>query len=196
MLPFTSAGGAKPIAGRGGLEGFTPPHRFKARTAASDGQRASTRAARSAGHNFAVILLSKTMDVGRDHLIHRKRSPFPYEGKDLTRSKLRRDCPGRRDTSHFRMIRTSARNASRRGTGLQVTSSTAERSPFPSRGRTRRARFGGVVGNVGHPWLSRTSSTASGPPSPRGATADAVLTSSTANAVPLPLIGEGLKSAR
>ena len=30
-----------------------------------------------------MILLSKTMDVGRDHLIHRKRSPFPYEGKDL-----------------------------------------------------------------------------------------------------------------
>ena len=27
-------------------------------------------------------------------------------------------------------------DASRRGAGLQVTSSTAERSPFPSRGRT------------------------------------------------------------
>ena len=27
------------------------------------------------------------MDVGRDHLIHRKRSPFPYEGKALTRPK-------------------------------------------------------------------------------------------------------------
>ena len=46
VLPFTSAGGAKPIAGRGGLEGFAPPHRFKARTAASDGHTASTRAAR------------------------------------------------------------------------------------------------------------------------------------------------------
>ena len=31
----------------------------------------------SAGLIFAVILLSKAMDVGRDHLIHRKRSPFP-----------------------------------------------------------------------------------------------------------------------
>ena len=71
VLAFTSAGGAKPIAGRGGLEGFTPPHRFKARTAASDGQHAFTRAARSAGLRFAVIPLSKTMDVGRDHLIHR-----------------------------------------------------------------------------------------------------------------------------
>ena len=26
VLLFTSAGGAKPIAGKGGLEGFTPPH--------------------------------------------------------------------------------------------------------------------------------------------------------------------------
>ena len=46
VLAFTSAGGAKPIDGRGGLERFTPPHRFKARTAASDGQRAYPRAAR------------------------------------------------------------------------------------------------------------------------------------------------------
>ena len=42
----------------------------------------------SAGLNFVVILLSKTMDVGRDHLIHRKRSPFPYEGKALTPLKV------------------------------------------------------------------------------------------------------------
>ena len=65
VLAFTSAGGAKPIAGRGGLEGFTPPHRFKARTAASDGQHAFTRAARSAGLRFAVIPLSKGTDRGR-----------------------------------------------------------------------------------------------------------------------------------
>ena len=45
----------------------------------------------SAGLNFAVIVLSKAVDVGRNHLIHRKRSPFPYEGKALTRLKLRRD---------------------------------------------------------------------------------------------------------
>ena len=32
----------------------------------------------------AVIVLSKTDNVERDHLIHRKRSPFPYEGKALT----------------------------------------------------------------------------------------------------------------
>ena len=86
VLVFTSAGGAKPNAGKGGLEGFTPPHRFKARTAASDGHCAFTRAARSAGLRFAVILLSKAMVIGRDHLIHRKRSPFPYEGRPLTRS--------------------------------------------------------------------------------------------------------------
>ena len=35
-----------------------------------------------------MIVLSKTSDVGRDHLIHRKRSPFPYEGKALTRLKV------------------------------------------------------------------------------------------------------------
>ena len=35
-----------------------------------------------------MILLSKAMDVGRDHLIHRKRSPFPYEGKALTPLKV------------------------------------------------------------------------------------------------------------
>ena len=29
VLAFTSAGGAKPIAGRGGLEGFTPPHHYR-----------------------------------------------------------------------------------------------------------------------------------------------------------------------
>ena len=39
-----------------------------------------------------LIVLSKTVYVEWDHLIHRKRSPFPYEGKALTRLKLRRDC--------------------------------------------------------------------------------------------------------
>ena len=34
--------------------------------------------------NLAVIALPKAAAVGRDHLIHRKRSPFPYEGKDLS----------------------------------------------------------------------------------------------------------------
>ena len=85
--PFTSAGGAKPIAGRGGLEGFTPPHKFKARTAASDGQHASTRAARSAGLRFAVRSLSKAIDreiskVRRPgwNLIHRGAVPLPLVG--------------------------------------------------------------------------------------------------------------------
>ena len=38
--------------------------------------------------NSAAIVLSKTVNVGRDHLIHRKRSPFPYEGKALTHRKV------------------------------------------------------------------------------------------------------------
>ena len=33
---------------------------------------------------LTVIVLSKSVTIVRDHLIHRKRSPFPYEGKDLT----------------------------------------------------------------------------------------------------------------
>ena len=61
----------------GWVGGVYPSAPLTARTAASDGQYAFTRAARSAGLRFAVILLSKAMDVGRDHLIHRKRSPFP-----------------------------------------------------------------------------------------------------------------------
>ena len=72
---------------------------FKARTEVSDGQHASTHAARSAGFGFAVLVLSIAVDVGRDHLIHRKRSPFPYEGKALTPLKLRRDCKCR--ARHF-----------------------------------------------------------------------------------------------
>ena len=54
----------------------------------------------SAGLRFAVILLSKTIDVGRDHLIHRKRSPFPYEGKALTRSKVGETPNVGRDTPY------------------------------------------------------------------------------------------------
>ena len=94
------SGGANPIAAigtdadclaaaRGGLEGLAPPHRFKARIAASDGQRISTRAARSAGLRFAVRSLSEVTDreinkVRRPgwHLIHRCRGPpSPHRGR-------------------------------------------------------------------------------------------------------------------
>ena len=123
-------GGAKPIAGKGGLEGFTPPHRFKARTAASDGQRAFTRAARSAGLRFAVIVLSETIDVGRDHLIHRKRSPFPYEGKDLTPLKLRRDCNFR--ARHFQHAASKTLPHCRTAKGCSHSRAPAGRSPSPA----------------------------------------------------------------
>ena len=89
-----------------------------------------------AGLRFAVILLSKAMDVGRDHLIHRKRSPFPYEGKALMRLELGRDCECPARHFPFPAAFYFGVFAPRRGAGLQVTSSTAERSPFPSRGRT------------------------------------------------------------
>ena len=118
-LPRCPAG-RSPSPRWGGLEGFTPPHRFKARIAASDGHNTSTRAARSAGLRFAVILLSKAMDVVRDHLIHRKRSPFPYEGKALMRRKVGWTSRIGRDTSQLRRAkrcRTARRGEAHRRAG-------------------------------------------------------------------------------
>ena len=63
------------------------------------------RAARSAELNFAVIVLSKTYEVGRDHLIHRKRSPFPYEGKALTPRKVGETYNVERSTTRQRFAR-------------------------------------------------------------------------------------------
>ena len=55
------------------------------------GQRGNASLAALFSHlYYAVIALTKTIDVERDHLIHRKRSPFPYEGKALTHSILGR----------------------------------------------------------------------------------------------------------
>ena len=83
------AGGAKPIAATemgadrlaaawGGLEGFTPPHRFKARTAASDGQTAFTRAARQRIDQVCGEVTVQSDGQGNNkvrrlswHLIHR-----------------------------------------------------------------------------------------------------------------------------
>ena len=71
MLPFAQAGGAKPIAARdtsaghlvGWVGGVHPSAPLKARTAASDGHCAFTRAARSAGLRFAEIPLSQAVTV-------------------------------------------------------------------------------------------------------------------------------------
>ena len=75
-------GGAKPFAGRVGWRGL-PLRTIKG---ADTGFRRTNgihpRLRVSAGLNFAVILLSKAMDVGRDHLIHRGAVPLPLEGKD------------------------------------------------------------------------------------------------------------------
>ena len=56
--------------------------------------------ARSAGLNFAVILLSKA--IGRDHLIHRKRSPF-LRGEGLNAPESGRNFKYR--TQHFQLRR-------------------------------------------------------------------------------------------
>ena len=60
-----------------------------------------------------LIVLSKTVYVEWDHLIHRKRSPFPYEGKALTPLKLGRGFPYR--ARHFHLAASEALPRSRRG---------------------------------------------------------------------------------
>ena len=100
-----------PLCGVGG-GGVHPSAPIQARTAASDGQRASTRAARSAGLRFAVIPLSKALDRENKvrrlcwHLIHRKRSPFPSVGEGLNAAKSGRDlqCWAR----HFHLAASEA----------------------------------------------------------------------------------------
>ena len=52
-----------------------------------------------------MIVLSKIYDVGRDHLIHRKRSPFPYEGKALTPRKVGETYNVERGTTRQRFAR-------------------------------------------------------------------------------------------
>ena len=85
------------------------------------------------GLRFAVRSLSKAIDRENNkvrrlcwHLIHRKRSPFPSIGEGLSAVEI--EASIRMAGAFF--------DAPRRGAGLPVTSSTAERSPFPSRGRT------------------------------------------------------------
>ena len=71
-LPRMPAGRspAPPAAMRrwGGLEGFTPPHNLRRGQRLPTDSEYSPAPRVSAGLNFAVILLSKAMNVGRDHL--------------------------------------------------------------------------------------------------------------------------------
>ena len=90
----------------------------------------------SAGLRFAVILLSKTMDVGRDHLIHRKRSPFPYEGKDLMPDKVGETANVGRDTFNLRRAE-HCRVAGRSKTCPNLSGVKS----FPSRGRGTAPRW-------------------------------------------------------
>ena len=63
-----TASGTLPLsgAGRGGVGGVHPSAYLKARTAASDGHCAFTRAARSAGLRFAVRSLSKAIPIATE----------------------------------------------------------------------------------------------------------------------------------
>ena len=79
-----------------------------------------------------MITLSKAMDVERDHLIHRKRSPFPYEGKDLTRLKMGETFPAGRDTPRVRRAKR-CRTSLDRGRVLSFTSAGGAK-PMAGRG--------------------------------------------------------------
>ena len=73
-------GGAEPFAGRVGWRGLP----LRTIPGADSGLRRTLcihpRLRVSASIGFAVILLSKAMDVGRDHLIHRGAVPLPLIG--------------------------------------------------------------------------------------------------------------------
>ena len=142
VRPFPIAGGAKPIAAMqtdagclaaawGGLEGFTPPHEFKARTATSDGQRTFTRAARQRRAQVCGEVTVQRLGQGKDkvrrpgwHLIHRKRSPFPSIGEGLNAREAGRvfECRVRyyhaRRAKRCREIRRGEAHR-RRGGGLE-----------------------------------------------------------------------------
>ena len=99
--------------------------------------RRAKRCRVSARRNFAVILLSKAMEVGRDHLIHRKRSPFPYEGKALARSKIGVTSPIGRTNS-----RSATGNAS-----LKIAASEA----LPRCRDARRLKTRSLIGRLSLP---------------------------------------------
>ena len=112
-LPVAQAGGAKPIAATetggadrlaaawGGLEGFTPPHRFKARTAASDGQRIFTRAARQRMDRVCGEVTVKSSGQGKQTPApglapHPPQAvPLPLRGEGLNALQVLRDFPCR-----------------------------------------------------------------------------------------------------
>ena len=72
------------------------------------------------------------MNIERDHLIHRKRSPFPYEGKDLTPDKVGLIATVRRTTSR-----------SAKGSGCAVHLIHRGAVPLPLKGKDNSALQGG-----------------------------------------------------
>ena len=72
-----------------------------------------------------MIALSKTVDVGRDHLIHRKRSPFPYEGKALTRLNMGETFPIGRDTSRPVRFSRIGEKRSAKGSNTSIIAASA-----------------------------------------------------------------------
>ena len=114
MLSNAQTGGAKPNAARryaavGWVGGVYPSAPFKARTAASDGHCAFTRAARSAGLRFAVRSLSEVTDrettksgacVGTSSTANAV--PLPLVGEGLKAVQVGARLPGRTRHCPFR----------------------------------------------------------------------------------------------
>ena len=82
-----------------------------------------------------MILLSKAVDVERDHLIHRKRSPFPYEGKALTRRKVGVTANVGRDTLHFPHVLHIIAQRSAKGSEAAVHLIHRGAVPLPLKGK-------------------------------------------------------------
>ena len=125
-----------PLCGGGvGWRGLPPPHRFKARTAASDGQRAFTRAARK---RRAQVCGDSTVKsdgrwAGSPH--PPQAVPLPLRGEGLNAAQVGLDFACRSRYFPFQNVSRISSNAPRRGAGLQVTSSTANAVPLPLEGK-------------------------------------------------------------
>ena len=134
---------------------------------------------------------SENPNCRRDHLIHRKRSPFPYEGKALTPVKLGVTCDVGRGTSHARRAKRcrgpggakpiAGVGVGWRGSPLRTDSRRGQRLPTdirlsPAPARQRRAQVCGEITVIGAGKGKQPSPAPvlaphpprSGPPSPRG----------------------------
>ena len=164
MLPFAQAGGAKPIAARdtnaghlvGWVGGGCPSAPLPARTVASDGHTASTRAARQRIDQVCGEVMVQSDEQGNNnvrclcwHLIHRYRGPpSPRRGRLNARSKGSVIFPVGRYTFPFCDISHPPKTL--REGDLDCRSPHPPRSgpPSPHRGRLNARLKWGVTYNI------------------------------------------------